>query len=116
MVSAIEMLATCNASISKDSQKEQFLVQLHFLELRDNCDTLGCLKEAYGGREALVTSGSIEEEVLDTVHENPHNSTKSTAQQVGTSQFSAVKILKKNKFHPYHLQLYQDLHGTDFGN
>jgi hypothetical protein len=60
-------------------------------------------KRAYGERKAPVTSSNIKEEVLDKVLENPHNSTKSTAQQVGMSQFSVVKTFEEESVSPYHI-------------
>jgi hypothetical protein len=111
------MLAKCNASISRDIQKEGFLVRLYFLWSKEICDTLGCLKGLYDGREAQVTSGDIEEEVMEAVPENHNNGTTSIGQSVGISQSNAVNILKKKKkFRPHHLQLDQELHGAKFNN
>jgi hypothetical protein len=56
---------------------------------------------ACGRTKAPGTSGDIEEKMLDAVLGNPHNTTRSTAQQVGISKFSVVEIMKKNTFHPY---------------
>jgi hypothetical protein len=39
---------------------------------------------------------------------------QSVAREVGISQTSVCRILKENKFHPYHVQLVQELKETDF--
>jgi hypothetical protein len=74
----------------------------------------GMFNRANGRKEDPVTS-DVKENMLDIVPENLHKSTTSTAQQVDISQFSVIKILK-NKFHPYNIQLHQELHGSNFGN
>jgi hypothetical protein len=58
---------------------------------------------AYGKRKAPVTSGVIKEEMLVKVLKNPHNSIRSTVQQVGISQFSLVKTFEEELISPYHL-------------
>lgn len=54
--------------------------------------------------------------VLASVHENPHVSTRNLSNLIDISQSSASRILRKNKFHPYHINLTQELHGEDFNN
>jgi len=46
--------------------------------------------------------------------ENPHISTRRTAQEHQIDQKSVCKILKQNKFHPYKIHLVQELNEDDF--
>lgn len=65
-------------------------------------------------RDAPVTSGANAEAVLNAIQHNPHASTRAVAQDTHISQSSVVRILRANKFHPYHLHLHQALHDRDF--
>lgn len=65
-------------------------------------------------RQATVTGENNEIAVLAAVADNPHVSTREIARDFGLSQSSVWKILKRNKYHPYHVSLHQDLHGVDF--
>ena len=53
------------------------------------------------GRRSTETVGENKENVLALVNENPRASTRGIADEVGTSQSSVVRILKKEKFHPF---------------
>lgn len=52
--------------------------------------------------------------VLLCVVENPQVSTRIVSRELDISQTSVSKILRDNKFHPYHIQLLQELEGNDF--
>lgn len=67
-------------------------------------------------RTTTVTGENNEIAVLAAVANNPHVSTREIARDSGMSQSSVWKILKRNKFHPYHVSLHQELHGVDFQN
>ncbi|EZA48215.1 hypothetical protein X777_14236, partial [Ooceraea biroi] len=54
--------------------------------------------------------------VLANIMHNPHVGTREIALQSEISQRSILRILHAHKFHPYHLPLHQELHGTDFEN
>lgn len=47
---------------------------------------------------------------------NPYVSTREIAHDSGLSQISVCKILKRHKYHPYHVSMHQELHGDDFYN
>lgn len=51
--------------------------------------------------------------VLAATYRNPSTSTRELAVDCGTSQRTAVRILKKHKFHPYKLLIGQTLHVGD---
>ena len=55
-------------------------------------------------------------DVLAAVIVNPHDSTRRISRDSGISNGTVWKILKDNKFHPYHIHLHQDLGGNDFQN
>lgn len=53
-------------------------------------------------------------DVLAAVHVNPHTSIRQVARDSGVSATTVSRILKANTFHPYHMSVHQELHGTDF--
>ncbi|KAK2578394.1 hypothetical protein KPH14_012645 [Odynerus spinipes] len=63
-----------------------------------------------------VTNETTKINVLAAVNENPNTSTRQIARGSGISQSSVVRKLQAEKFHPFHLSLHQELHGTDFEN
>jgi hypothetical protein len=67
-------------------------------------------------RRRQRTARSLENElrVIASVAENPQIDHRSVAREVGISQTSVCCILRENKFHPYHVQLLQELKETDF--
>lgn len=54
--------------------------------------------------------------VIGSVIENPNISQNKISANTDISQASISRILKKHKFHPYKIQLCQELYGTDFAN
>ncbi|KAJ8979725.1 hypothetical protein NQ317_006361 [Molorchus minor] len=44
----------------------------------------------------------------------PHTSSRALSFDLGISQTSILRILKRHKFHPFHVSLHQELHGDDF--
>lgn len=62
-------------------------------------------------------SATTEEKQLDTllaIVESPHVSTRQVARDLETSQTSVRRVLKKAKYHPYKIQLVQELSDDDF--
>lgn len=66
------------------------------------------------GRPKLATNEELSLEVLQSVVEDPHASTRSVSQIVGTSQRSVGRILHGNNFKPYKIHLVQELNEDDF--
>lgn len=67
-------------------------------------------------RQATVNNEANQIAVLAAIALNPEVSSRSIARDSGISQTSVMRILKINKFHPYHICLHQELHGNDFAN
>lgn len=78
--------------------------------------TTGSIVKKKKMRKKSVTDENAQIAVLAAVAHNPHVSTREIAGQSGISRTSIGRILKQQKFHPYHISMHQDLHGTDFGN
>jgi len=53
---------------------------------------------------------------LATVNGNPQISSRQIERKSGNNKRSILRILVKHKYHPYRINLHQDLHGTDFEN
>lgn len=70
----------------------------------------------YEKHERSKTSITEENEmnVMLAVVENPHTSIRSVAREQGLNYYCVQKILSKNKMHPYHIQLHQELNDDDF--
>lgn len=70
----------------------------------------------YKKEERTKTATNEEKQlaVLLTVTENPNISQASVGEQVGISERSVQRILKKHHFHAYHIQLHQALGENDF--
>lgn len=54
-----------------------------------------------------------EEDLLERVEENPGVSTRQLSSDTGLSRWKVSKVLKDNKFHPYHFTLVQALEEND---
>lgn len=61
-----------------------------------------------------VTNEENELMVLMTVQENPNISRAGIFQQIGIKPTSSHRILRKYKYHPYHMELHQELYENDF--
>jgi hypothetical protein len=67
-------------------------------------------------RQRTATDPNNEMAVFQAVDENPHVGQMELARQIGISKSSVGRILRANKFHPYHLTLVQQLKPADFPN
>jgi hypothetical protein len=65
-------------------------------------------------RNSFKQNKELSNAVVEQVMENPHTSTRAVTLQVDVSQSTVSRILKSLKFHPYKLQLYQQLVEADF--
>lgn len=54
--------------------------------------------------------------VLASIQENPHLSTRQLSRETAISKSSVNRIIRKHRYHPYHISLHQELHGNDFVN
>ncbi|XP_026826676.1 uncharacterized protein LOC113562216 [Ooceraea biroi] len=78
--------------------------------------TEGSVQPKKRKRRATVTGENNEIAVLAAVANNRHVSTREIARDLALSQTSVCKILKRHKYHPYHVSMHQELHGDDFHN
>lgn len=67
-----------------------------------------------GTSTGRVPNLDIENTVLEEIGQDPSISTRSIAQRTGIPKSTAHKILKKNKFHPYHITHVQTLQPGDY--
>ncbi|KAK2577947.1 hypothetical protein KPH14_012171 [Odynerus spinipes] len=63
-----------------------------------------------------VTHETNVRSVIAAIDHNPHISLRQISRELDISKSSISRILKVQKFHPFHLSLHQDLHGNDFEN
>lgn len=57
-----------------------------------------------------------EARVLNLIENNPHIGSREISTETEISKSSVLRILKKYHYHPYHIELHQELHGEDFEN
>lgn len=78
--------------------------------------TEGTVHKRKKNRKRTSTGENNEINVLAQVAVDPHVSTRQISQGAGISQTSVCRILKRHKFHPFHISLHQELHDNDFQN
>lgn len=61
------------------------------------------------GRNRIIRTPQIEEEILDRVEEDPSASTRRLALEVGVSKNTVNRTLRQQQLHPFHLQPVHDL-------
>nr|CAH7738511.1 unnamed protein product [Callosobruchus chinensis] len=82
----------------------------------DRFDRTGTVKYEKHERRKRAVNEDNEFHVLVTVVEDPHSSTAEISHDLGIGETSVKRILTKNKYHPYHVQLNQSLERQDFEN
>jgi predicted XRE-type DNA-binding protein len=65
-------------------------------------------------KQRVATDEEHERAVLQIVEEKPHVGQREVARRVAISQSSVCRIANENKFHPYHLALFQGLKEADY--
>jgi Helix-turn-helix domain (DUF4817) len=85
-----------------------------FQKLQEKFERTGQVKYEKKDREKRVTQEENELSVLLKVVENPHTSTRKISNELIVSQTSVSRTIRKFKFHPYHIQLVQELDQNDF--
>lgn len=78
--------------------------------------TTGSVSYIKRKKNEFILSEEHENNVILSVVDNPNASTYSVADDMNVSQSTVSRILRKHKYHPYHLCLNQELHGEDFQN
>nr|CAH7719231.1 unnamed protein product [Callosobruchus chinensis] len=110
-----------NSLLASRVYKERFPDRRHpdprsFERVMDRFDRTGTVKYEKQERRKRVVNEDNEFDVLATVVEDPHSSTSEISHDLGIGQISVKRILTKNNYHPYHVQLNQALEGQDFEN
>lgn len=85
-----------------------------FKRVKERFESTGDVKYRKKNRSRVVTHEENELSVLLSVEENPHCSIRRISNHLDISKTSVNRILRRHKFHPYHLELHHDLHGDDF--
>lgn len=63
----------------------------------------------------VVNDQENEFAVMTAIVEDPNQSTRRLSRELGISRSSVICIIKKNNYHPYHVQIHQELSDEDFG-
>lgn len=87
-----------------------------FERLMERFDNTGKVVYEKKERTKNVVNEENETVILLSVIEDPHRSTRELARENDISRSSVHRILRKNKFHPYHVQLVQELIDRDYEN
>lgn len=65
------------------------------------------------GRERVIRTPEVEEEILERVAEDPKLSTRNLGFEVGVSNNVVNRVLKEQQLYPYHIQSVQELLPVD---
>lgn len=74
-----------------------------------------CYTQNQNRRKSVITPDN-EFNILAALVENPHVSTRQLEKDFEISRTSVRRIISKYKFHPYHIQMHQELKEADFLN
>lgn len=86
-----------------------------FERLLETFRRTGSVAYEKSNRQSSVTGNEENEfQVVGSIIENPHVSQRQISHQTALSRQSIARIIKKHKFHPYHIQLHQQLSDADF--
>lgn len=85
-----------------------------FERLKERFESTGSVGYNKQHRFKTVTNEENEMQVVLSVTEDPHISSRKISIELGLSQTSVTRMLRKNKFHPYHIQMLQELLPTDY--
>lgn len=121
MVDMILIYGECrkNARAAQQLYAERFPNRQHpshqsFINTTERLLNTGSLSARQRLRGRSVTHEGAEVAVLAAVALNPHASSRDLERQIGISRTSALRILHRHKYHPFHISLHQELHGNDF--
>lgn len=85
-----------------------------FEKLKERFERTGKIGYDKEVRTKTVTNEENEFVVVATVVDRPHISQREISRELNISQASVGRILRKHKFHPYHVQLLQELDERDY--
>lgn len=123
MVDMIFMLGQChrNCLLASRSYAVEYPERRHphessFRRLLNRFVETGDVKYKKEERIKSATNEDKELEALLHATENPHTSQRELGVACSISERSVQRILKKNKYHAYHIQMHQALTDSDFEN
>lgn len=87
-----------------------------FLRLETRLLKTGAIHNKTRHRLKSMTNDANSAMILAAVNVNPNVSIRQLAEDSGISYTSIRRILRQNKYHPYHVCLHQNLFGNDFQN
>lgn len=85
-----------------------------FRSLSERFDATGSVEYVKRTRQKPALTEENEFTVMIEIVENPHSSARKLSTELGISRTTLRRIIKKNKYHPYHVQLHQELDQADF--
>lgn len=87
-----------------------------FKNLKNRFEETGDISYKKNHRTKRTTNEDNEHVVLLSLVEDCHTSSRNISRQTDISQSSVTRIIRRNKFHGYHVQLLQELGERDFLN
>ena len=85
-----------------------------FERLKERFERTGCVDYEKHERVKPATNDENKFMVMLRLVEDPHKSTRQFGHEFPFSASSASRIIRSEKFHPYHIQLLQELGGADY--
>lgn len=122
LVDMIFLLGECqkNCLLASRVYKERFPNKLRhpreesFRILLERFERTGNVSYEKQERAKPVTHEENEVMIMTAIVENPHTSSRQLSTNLDISRTSIQRIIKKHKFHPYHIQLHQELLDADY--
>lgn len=111
-----------NASQAANLYAERFPERPHpdrksFSNLVDQLKETGSLKYKKSKSDIPPVTHELNQALVLNLVENDHQiSSRKIAEEMQISRRSVGRILKTHKYHPFHIELHQELHGEDFQN
>lgn len=120
-IDMIWILGECqkNAFLASRVYRQRYPERRHpqkdtFENLKNRFDRTGTVKYEKHSRDATAVTVDNEYKVMISIVEDPNVSTRQLSNQLDISNTTIRRIIKKNKYHPYHIQLHQELLPRDF--
>ncbi|KAJ8944797.1 hypothetical protein NQ318_003665 [Aromia moschata] len=107
MVDMVFVLGACHRN-PRHPRKYSFQLVL------DRFVNTGSIQHIKRNRPNIVVTEENEFLVLECIQENPETNVRQISHTTGISATSVHRIITKHKYHPYHIQLHQELLDVDF--
>lgn len=123
MVDMIYILGECqrNCMLASRVYAQRFPFRRHplkkaFERVAERFNRTGSVCYTKPIRQKPVMNEETEFTVMAAVVETPSSSSRDLSRTLDVSRTTVRRVIKKNRFHPYHYQMHQDLKNEDFGN